>query len=97
MVKRGNLSGIGRRIGVGKESDIYLATNADGDELAIKLHRLGRISFRRIKEKRDYLRHRKHSEPAIPFGLVRASDATFSALVSCDAHFPKYSQHPGCI
>jgi RIO kinase 2 len=63
MVKRGTLSGVGRRIGVGKESDIYLATNADGDELAIKLHRLGRISFRRIKEKRDYLRHRKHSEP----------------------------------
>ncbi|KAA0169938.1 hypothetical protein FNF28_01728 [Cafeteria roenbergensis] len=60
MVKRGTISGIGRRIGVGKESDIYLATNADGEELALKLHRLGRISFRRIKEKRDYLRHRKH-------------------------------------
>jgi len=62
MVKRGTISGIGRRIGVGKESDIYLATNVEGEELALKLHRLGRVSFRRIKEKRDYLRHRKHGE-----------------------------------
>ena len=26
--------------------------------LALKLHRLGRTSFRAVKQKRDYLRHR---------------------------------------
>lgn len=35
-------------------SDIYLASNEAGDELVIKLHRLGRTSFRCVKEKRDY-------------------------------------------
>lgn len=30
----------------------------DGTVLAMKLHRLGRVSFRAVKSKRDYLRHR---------------------------------------
>ncbi|XP_065567908.1 uncharacterized protein LOC136031887 isoform X2 [Artemia franciscana] len=58
LVSRGVIGSFGRQIGVGKESDIYLA----GDEVAekakrcyvIKIHRLGRTSFRKIKEKRDY-------------------------------------------
>jgi RIO-like serine/threonine protein kinase len=29
-----------------------------GEVLALKLHRLGRTSFRAVKTKRDYLRHR---------------------------------------
>ena len=29
-----------------------------GEVLALKLHRLGRTSFRAVKAKRDYLRHR---------------------------------------
>lgn len=32
--------------------------NADGEVLAMKLHRLGRTSFRAVKKKRDYLQHR---------------------------------------
>lgn len=32
--------------------------NAEGEVLALKLHRLGRTSFRAVKQKRDYLRHR---------------------------------------
>ena len=32
---------------------------ADGEVLALKLHRLGRTSFRAVKSKRDYLRHRR--------------------------------------
>ncbi|KUF86349.1 hypothetical protein AM588_10001127 [Phytophthora nicotianae] len=51
--------GLGRQIGVGKESDIYLATQEDGTEVAIKFHRLGRTSFRAVKSKRDYLKNRK--------------------------------------
>lgn len=34
------------------------ATNEDGETLVLKLHRLGRTSFRAVKAKRDYLKHR---------------------------------------
>jgi RIO kinase 2 len=52
MMLRGTISAVGRQIGVGKESDIHLATNDDGDELVLKLQRLGRVSFRAIKSVR---------------------------------------------
>ncbi|KAF7320409.1 Tudor domain-containing protein [Mycena kentingensis (nom. inval.)] len=39
--------------------DIYIVADAEGSEMVLKLHRLGRISFRAIKEKRDYLGKRK--------------------------------------
>merc|ERR1719335_2082652 len=60
LVARGTIVGIGRRIGVGKESDVHCAQGPNGEVYAVKLHRLGRISFRRVKEKRDYLKHRTH-------------------------------------
>ncbi|CAI5744550.1 unnamed protein product [Peronospora destructor] len=59
FLQRGHITGLGRQIGVGKESDIYLATQEDGTEVAIKFHRLGRTSFRAVKSKRDYLKIRK--------------------------------------
>ncbi|KAE8022763.1 hypothetical protein FH972_008538 [Carpinus fangiana] len=58
MVNRGVFMAVGRQIGVGKESDIFEVAKEDGTILAIKLHRLGRVSFRAVKSKRDYLRHR---------------------------------------
>ena len=59
FMNKGLITGLGRKIGVGKESDVYLAQNADGEELVLKFNRLGRTSFRNIKKKRDYLQHRK--------------------------------------
>ncbi|XP_022689541.1 serine/threonine-protein kinase RIO2-like [Varroa jacobsoni] len=53
------LYSVGNKIGVGKESDIYLVANVEGEELVLKVHRLGRTSFRKIKEKRDYHVHRR--------------------------------------
>lgn len=38
--------------------DIFEVAQEDGTILAMKLHRLGRTSFRAVKSKRDYLRHR---------------------------------------
>jgi RIO kinase 2 len=38
--------------------DIFEVATEDGTVLAMKLHRLGRTSFRAVKSKRDYLRHR---------------------------------------
>ncbi|XP_063945494.1 serine/threonine-protein kinase rio2 [Daucus carota subsp. sativus] len=58
LVNRGIFTSVGRQIGVGKESDIFEVANEDGTIFAMKLHRLGRTSFRAVKSKRDYLKHR---------------------------------------
>eukprot|EP01132_Coremiostelium_polycephalum_P006170 gene6170-7684_t len=61
MVTRETLSYVGNQIGVGKESDIYIVANDNNEEMVLKLHRLGRVSFKTIKNNRDYLRHRKNA------------------------------------
>lgn len=43
------------KIGVGKESDIYLVRSKDEKLMVLKLARLGRSSFKSIKKNRDYL------------------------------------------
>jgi RIO kinase 2 len=55
LCKRGAISAVGIQIGVGKESDIFTAVRPDGEEVALKLHKLGR-SFRTLKNNRDYTR-----------------------------------------
>ncbi|KAK4617825.1 Serine/threonine-protein kinase rio2 [Fulvia fulva] len=57
--KSDTIFSLGNQIGVGKESDIYITANADGRQQVLKLHRLGRISFRTVKANRDYLRNRQ--------------------------------------
>ncbi|PFH58234.1 hypothetical protein XA68_13997 [Ophiocordyceps unilateralis] len=49
---------VGHRIGVGKESDIMIVADDSGTQRVLKIHRLGRISFRSVKSNRDYLRNR---------------------------------------
>ncbi|CAJ0938766.1 unnamed protein product [Ranitomeya imitator] len=58
LSSRDVLSSVGNQMGVGKESDIYIVANEDDKQLALKLHRLGRTSFRNLKNKRDYHKHR---------------------------------------
>ncbi|RKO88941.1 RIO1 family-domain-containing protein, partial [Blyttiomyces helicus] len=59
LSKRGSIHSVGNQIGVGKESDIYIVADDDGTQRVLKIHRLGRTSFRTIKSKRDYLRNRQ--------------------------------------
>lgn len=70
LVKRGVIDAVGRPLGVGKEADVFVVSAseqllddypdlADTPHLAMKIHRLGRTSFRSVKSKRDYLVHRK--------------------------------------
>lgn len=49
---------VGNQIGVGKESDIVVVATTKGTQRILKIHRLGRISFRSVKNNRDYLRNR---------------------------------------
>ena len=62
FVKRGLISGIGSIIGVGKEADVYEATDDSGNLYAIKFYRIGRISFRAIRVKRSYAENLTHHQ-----------------------------------
>jgi RIO kinase 2 len=55
-LKSGTIFSVGNQIGVGKESDIYVVASPGGRRLVLKIHRLGRVSFRTVKTNRDYLR-----------------------------------------
>jgi RIO kinase 2 len=56
--KRKDVYSVGNQIGVGKESDIFVVADEQGVQRVLKIHRLGRISFRTVKANRDYLRNR---------------------------------------
>lgn len=60
LLQRGSVVALGNQIGVGKESDIYLADNDKDECVVIKLQRLGRTSFRTVKTNRDYHGKRQH-------------------------------------
>lgn len=51
---RKQIAALGNRIGTGKESDVYVAATPEGTQVVLKFHRLGRTSFRNVKNKRDY-------------------------------------------
>ncbi len=57
--KASTVYSVGNQIGVGKESDIFVCASETGEQLVLKIHRLGRISFRTVKTNRDYLRNRQ--------------------------------------
>ena len=61
LSQQGLVEGVGPRIGVGKESDIHISSGAEDRELIVKFHRLGRVSFKTVKNNRDYLQHRRHA------------------------------------
>ncbi|MGB9756744.1 MAG: RIO1 family regulatory kinase/ATPase, partial [Candidatus Bathyarchaeales archaeon] len=54
LVKAGIIEAFGKPLGVGKEADVYDALNPKGERIAVKFHRLGRISFRQTIRKRGY-------------------------------------------
>jgi len=61
LVKRNLVEAIGRPIGLGKESDVYSARGRKATEIALKFHRLGRISFRQTRRTRGYIADRSHT------------------------------------
>jgi RIO kinase 2 len=54
LVKTGALEAFGKPLGIGKEADVYDALDPKGERIAVKFHRLGRISFRQTARKRGY-------------------------------------------
>ena len=61
LVKANVLEAFGKPLGVGKEADVYDALNSKGERIAVKFHRLGRISFRQIIRRRSYSTERSAS------------------------------------
>lgn len=47
-------------IGTGKESDVYAARTVTGKDVVIKLHRLGRTSFRNVRRYRLWVSKHRH-------------------------------------
>lgn len=60
LVKRGVISTFGSILGRGKEADVFVAYDEDDNPLVLKFHRIGRVSFRKAKDTRDYL-SKKHA------------------------------------
>ncbi|NVM38443.1 MAG: serine/threonine protein kinase [Candidatus Lokiarchaeota archaeon] len=60
LVEQNVISQLGPLIGKGKESDVYSCMNDDGDIYAAKIYRIGRTSFKKIKQLRDIIGERGH-------------------------------------
>ncbi|KAL9251585.1 Serine/threonine-protein kinase rio2-like protein [Drosera capensis] len=90
LVNRGVITGVGRQIGVGKESDIFEVEKREEEVskiMVMKLHRLGRVSFRAVKSKRDYLRHRSSYNWLYLSRLAALKEFTFMKALK-DHGFP---------
>jgi len=60
LVKIGILEAFGKPLGIGKESDVYDALTPKNRQVAVKFHRLGRVSFRQTRRVRGYIAERHH-------------------------------------
>ncbi|RLG78430.1 MAG: serine/threonine protein kinase [Thermoprotei archaeon] len=54
LSSRGVITHIGTRVGVGKESEIYIAKASGGALVAVKFYKIGRVSFQKVKRVRSY-------------------------------------------
>jgi len=63
LQKNGTVYSVGNQIGVGKESDIFVVSDDKGEQRVLKIHRLGRVSFKKgVRNKRDYARTKAQKE-----------------------------------
>ncbi|XP_035219255.1 serine/threonine-protein kinase rio2-like [Stegodyphus dumicola] len=90
LTSRNIMASVGNQVGTGKESDVYLVADEDNEEMILKLHRLGRVSFRKIKEKRDYHKHRNSTSWLYLSRLAAVKEFAFmKALYDCEFPVPK--------
>ncbi|KAF2672180.1 RIO1-domain-containing protein [Microthyrium microscopicum] len=94
---------VGNQIGVGKEADIFVvaapptggadaSASAIGNahKLVLKIHRLGRISFRSVKTNRDYLRKKSSGSWMYMSRLAAHKEFSFlQALYQADFPVPR--------
>ncbi|KNZ43909.1 atypical/RIO/RIO2 protein kinase [Puccinia sorghi] len=85
--KRSTVYSIGNQIGVGKEADVYVVAGDEGHQRVLKIHRLGRVSFRAIKSKRDYLQKRRNASWMYMSRLAAQKEFAFMKVLH-DHGFP---------
>lgn len=66
---------------------MFLAQDADGNEVALKFNRLGRTSFRNVKNLRDYHKHRSHCNWLYLSRLAALKEIAFMRALH-DSGFP---------
>ena len=97
FVKAGLIDAFGHSLGVGKEADIFGALTPQGARVAVKFHRLGRISFRQTRRKRSYT----DEHAGWLFQSRLAAEREFQALnivYTCGVAVPEpLSQNRHCI
>jgi len=94
LVKAGILDSLGKPLGVGKESDVYDALTQSGERVAVKFHRLGRISFRQTRRQRGYLLDRRHTTWLYQSRLAAEREIEALRLVySCGVSVPRPVSH----
>lgn len=93
--KRDTVTSVGPRMGVGKESDIHVvrglplpssevpAEEQEEEDRVLKIHRLGRISFRAVKSKRDYLGKRQSATWMMMSRLSAQKEFAFMKVLHC--------------
>eukprot|EP00596_Hydrurales_sp_CCMP1899_P001957 CAMPEP_0119044490 /NCGR_PEP_ID=MMETSP1177-20130426/31808_1 /TAXON_ID=2985 /ORGANISM="Ochromonas sp, Strain CCMP1899" /LENGTH=499 /DNA_ID=CAMNT_0007014645 /DNA_START=39 /DNA_END=1534 /DNA_ORIENTATION=- len=87
LLGRGTIVSVGPQIGVGKESDIFEALDENGNEVVLKVHRLGRTSFRAVRRQRDYMQGK--SKASWLFMSRLAAVKEFAFMKALHAHgFP---------
>lgn len=60
FIKKGIITAIGGKLGVGKEGDVYNVLLNNNREAVLKFHNLGRTCFTRGKRYRSYLADKRH-------------------------------------
>lgn len=86
----GTVTSVDRQLGVGKESDVYLGYSESERPVALKLHRLGRTSFRNVRNTRDYESEQRATN-WIQFSRISAQKefAFMQALFALDFPVPQ--------
>ncbi|KAI5815826.1 RIO1 family-domain-containing protein, partial [Pyronema omphalodes] len=87
FIKRKSAYSVGNQIGIGKESDIFVIADDSGTQRVLKIHRLGRISFRAVKNQRDYLRKRNSASWMYMSRLAAEREYSFMKILY-DNDFP---------
>ncbi len=80
LVEKGVIAQIGPEIGAGKESDVRLALDDEGNHFLLKFHRLGKLDFRATRKARSFLAKKRHLSPLYESRL--SAEREFKALES---------------
>jgi RIO kinase 2 len=76
LLDKNILYAIGKKIGVGKESDVYEGITPNEERIALKFFRIGRISFKKYTRSREYIAEEHNRLIA----SIKAAKKEFEAL-----------------